>query len=542
MDDIRAVIISPTRELAEQISVEARKVTSGTGIVVQTAVGGTQKRQHMRKMQYEGCHILVGTPGRTSDILSDPGTGVALPKLDAFVMDEADRLLDMNFTAEIDTIKSFFPRLDERDRQTMMFSATLPQSVIGLVRRSLKPDFKFVRTVSADEVPTHERIPQKVVFLHGLQNQLPAVFELAQRCIQAQKEDPTNNLPFKAIIYFGATTEVGLSNSIFQNLRDETKAGGRWAPHPLEPCGLFEIHSRLDQRQRTRAADSFRAAETAILFSSDVTSRGMDFPNVTHVIQVGLPHNSDDYIHRIGRTGRAGKSGEGWLLIPDILRREFQYSLARDLPIKEDRSISTASVDMTRDAQLPTKVAQILSTIQTAVRGVPTTSKFQAYMSLLSALKLPNKQMLVDTLNNLSKYGWGLATPPRIAPMMVKKLGFSNVQGLNIGEAGDQRLQSGMDSGQGRGSGGRAFGRSRQDDDPFGRGAIEPGNGGNDPFGGRDRSSGGSSGGYGGRSGGSNGGYGGRSSGSGGGYGGRSGGSGGGRSGGYGNRSGSGRY
>lgn len=458
IDDIRAVIISPTRELAEQIAVEAKKVVTGTGIVVQTAVGGTQKNFHLRKMQTEGCHILVGTPGRVKDILSDGYSGVSLRNIDTFVLDEADRLLDIGFAPEIDEIRSYMPPIDQRDRQTLMFSATIAQSVVGLVRRTMKPDFKFIRTVNADEIPTHERVPQNVVFLNGLENQMPALLELTQRCIQANKADPANNQPFKAIVYFGSTTEVTLGYEIFDKLTNNSRQGGRWGPHPLSPAIIVEMHSRLTQQQRTRNSDQFRRTESGLLFSSDVTARGMDFPNVSHVIQFGLPRASEDYIHRIGRTGRAGKSGEGWLFVQSHDRRDFQREIGRELPIKEDNSLSTASVDMTRDAQLPASTAQILSTIQNAVRGVPMSAKAQAYTSQLGLAKARTRGQHIQALNNLTRYGWGMQEPPRVSRSLATRLGIDREPGLNIddgasrgtGEFGHASGRSGFGSGRGR--------------------------------------------------------------------------------------------
>lgn len=119
--DIRAIIISPTRELAEQIAVEAKKLVQGTGVVVQTAVGGSAKRYHLDLMKRQGCHILVGTPGRINDIFSDDHTGVRAPNLSAFVLDEADRLLDQGFAPAIEEIQSHLPDRRKVDRQTMLF-------------------------------------------------------------------------------------------------------------------------------------------------------------------------------------------------------------------------------------------------------------------------------------------------------------------------------------------------------------------------------------------------------------------------------------
>jgi len=138
--DIRAIIISPTRELAEQIAVEAEKLCYNTDLRVQVAVGGNSKRMMLSKTQREGCHLLVATPGRLKDLLSDEYSRVRAPNLTTLVLDEADRLLDDGFSREIEDIQQLLPRRQEVDRQTLLFSATMPQEVMHLVRRTLKPD------------------------------------------------------------------------------------------------------------------------------------------------------------------------------------------------------------------------------------------------------------------------------------------------------------------------------------------------------------------------------------------------------------------
>ncbi|KAK5009164.1 hypothetical protein LTR39_004995, partial [Cryomyces antarcticus] len=182
--DIRAIIISPTRELAEQIAVEARRLTRNTSVIVQTAVGGSAKAAGLRNIQRMGCHILVGTPGRLNDILSDRDSGVQAPKLSALVLDEADRLLDAGFWEEISNIINLLPSRRERDRQTLMFSATVPNEVIKLVRETLKPGYQYVKTVDDGEEPTHERVPQRYVTAGGFENLLPTLYELCLREIE----------------------------------------------------------------------------------------------------------------------------------------------------------------------------------------------------------------------------------------------------------------------------------------------------------------------------------------------------------------------
>jgi superfamily II DNA/RNA helicase len=143
--DIRAIIISPTRELAEQIAVEADKLCYATDLRVQVAVGGSNKRMMLNKMQREGCHLLVATPGRLNDLLTDPYSGVRADKTTTLVLDEADRLLDDGFSTEIEAIIDLLPNRDHVDRQTLLFSATMPREVMHLVRRTLKPNFHFFK-------------------------------------------------------------------------------------------------------------------------------------------------------------------------------------------------------------------------------------------------------------------------------------------------------------------------------------------------------------------------------------------------------------
>ena len=469
--DIRAIIISPTRELAEQIAVEAQKVVRHTGVIVQTAVGGSAKQAGLRRILYEGCHILVGTPGRLKDILSDRRSQIDAPNLSAFVLDEADRLLDQGFAPEIQEIQDLLPK---RDRQTLLFSATVPEEVMQIVDQTMKPDYKFVRTVQPGEQQTHEKVPQKIVQVAGFENLMPALVELCKREIEQQSTD----MPFKAIVYFNATAEVALAHAIFRNLSSPDASqfdAYRADRHPFYPTTFLEIHARLSQHDRTRTAESFKKAKTSILFSSDVTARGMDFPNVTHVIQMGLPPTRDTYIHRVGRTARGDKKGEGYLFITPIETRECQSRLYK-LPLVPDDSFQTASVDMTKDAQLPSDVASILNQVVKATKPVGLKEKSAAYLASLGVYGwLPRKQALLDSMNNRSKYGWGLESPPAIKRMLATKLGLSKLVGINIstGFEDDGDYGRAMSSGYGRDRGMHsrgAFGRDRESSGGYDRG------------------------------------------------------------------------
>ena len=478
--DIRAVIVSPTRELAEQIAVEAKRVVQSTAVKVQTAVGGTQKSRHLRMMQQEGCHILVGTPGRILDICSDRNTGVSLQNVETFVLDEADRLLDVGFAPAVEEMASMMPRANPDTgvpRQNLMFSATVPKSVISLVRKTLRPDFKFIRTIDPNEPLTHERIPQNVIFSKGLQNQIPIIMEIAHNAIQAHKRDPATNRPFKAIVFFGSTAEVNMTFEAFSKMRDPNQPRSIFAPHPLEPCRIYQMNGKLDQSRRTRETQGFRTSESAILFSTDVAARGMDFPDVTHVIQIGLPKSSEDYTHRLGRTGRAGKQGEGWLILNQDERKEIAYKM-RDSGVNlKEATLVTADLDMTKGAQIPSHIAKLLKLVEVGVKSVPYALKAATYSALLGVLaqQNPNRhnQDQVDMMNELAKFGWGMTEPPPLPRSLVSKLRLDNVRGLRIEER-PQRDFNDRDGGRG-GFGGRDGGRDRGYDRNFGRGESSGG-------------------------------------------------------------------
>lgn len=484
-DDIRAIIVSPTRELAEQIGVEAKKLTRNTGVVVQTAVGGTQKAFGLRLIKSQGCHVLVGTPGRLKDILSDPFSQVRAPELSAFVLDEADRLLDDGFAPDIEAIQQLLPDRSQVDRQTLLFSATIPQEVMQMVRRTAKRGFQFLRTVQEGEQQTHERVPQKQVIIQGLENQIPALVELCKREI-ARKD----SRPFKAIVYFNATADVTLAAATLRNLRNPGESMHN--AHPLAPARIIEMHARLTQQERTIAAESFRRADSAIMVSSDVTARGMDFPNVTHVIQMGVPQTRDFYIHRIGRTGRSGKEGEGWIFLTAVEAREASKRLY-DLPIEQDHSLKTAKVDMAKDAQLPKDVATTLTQTIDASRLVNNSLKSASYLASLGVMQWAPRGYLVESVNRRARYFWGLESPPSVPPALAGRLQLIDIPGIELGESRKPRFEDGrggssgesrrsrFEDGRGgsfgaRGSSRDRFPSARSDQGGFGSDRSGPGN------------------------------------------------------------------
>jgi len=419
-DDIRGIVISPTRELAEQIGKEAMELTRHTGLVVQVAVGGQHKGSMLRDIQRRGCHLLIATPGRLKDILEDPSSRVEAPNLAALVLDEADRMLDVGFADALEDIQRLLPDVKEKPRQTMLFSATIPRNVIGLARSMVRQDqFDFVQTIRHDEAPTHEKIPQKIVILPSQVNLFPALYELLDREVAKSKE---TGQPFKAIIYYSTTTMVELAHKVHSTMR-------RSRPNDIKYPFTYFIHGQLSQRNRTHAADSFRRAQSAILISSDVTARGMDFPNVTHVIQVGRPVSREQYIHRLGRTGRQGKDGEGWLLIPAHEAEDTRRSLG-DLDLVRDTSLeSSQTLIESEEAGMP----QIFEDVRSAFEHVDEQTLTDAYTSKFGHMPRCDAQDFVDDTNKWIKLIWGWPEPPRVSQQWVIKRGLRNVQGFNVG-------------------------------------------------------------------------------------------------------------
>ncbi|PTB70624.1 DEAD-domain-containing protein [Trichoderma citrinoviride] len=456
-DDIRGIVLSPTRELAEQIATEARRLCRRTGLVVQSAVGGTQKSAMLRQTQRQGCHLLVATPGRLNDLLEDPNSGIDAPKLAALVLDEADRMLDVGFEKELNAIQSYLPK--DKVRQTILVSATIPDNVIQLARKMVRPhDFEFVQTIPENDTLTHDRIPQHVVTVSSWANVFPSLFELVDREVAAAKEDPTVP-PFKAIVYFNTTSMVELAGELGYQRR---QSGQLRIP-------TFAIQSQLSQQQRTKAADMFRNSRSGILFSSDVTARGMDFPNVTHVIQVDAPRERESYIHRLGRTGRQDKGGEGWLFIPPMSANPAR-KLLRGLPLKPNKTLESAEVDLNAVEELPAYHEET----KTLIQAIPRKMLAGAYTSLFGG-QVSDREHLVEDLNDWAVKGWGWPEPPAVSSSWARNQGLMNA-GLNIQDGHHERMH------RDERRGGDRFGDRRGDRRGGGRFDRRGGGASQDPF------------------------------------------------------------
>ncbi|KAK6355552.1 hypothetical protein TWF696_004651 [Orbilia brochopaga] len=541
--NVQALVISPTRELAAQIANDAIRLTRGTGLKVSTMVGGTGKSFSLRDYHQRGCHILVGTPGRLNDVLSDPVSGVVADNLKVLIFDEADSLMDMGFEKEIRAIQQFLPK----QRQTLMFSATMPDKVREMISRSMRPGFKYVNTIDPREAETHTKVPQHLVMCDGYENVMPTIFELLQRENEAAKEQNTH---FKAMVFFRTARLAELAAMMFRRIRLPSQES-----HPLYPLDLIQIHSRLTQARRTEAATAFKRATNAVLFSSDVTARGMDFPNVTHVIQIGAPSSREQYIHRIGRTARgknieSGK-GVGYLIVSDMDARQTLDSL-KGLQLQTDAAASLVSpnAQLTNLDNLTPEAGEFARAVVQACSRLDPFLLKSTYQSMVGSYLSAgiSAHKLVEDLYKMHRYNFGQEQPPSMSRQFAMRLAIPYDYAVQKGFV--SRGEDAMDSGR---MSNTRFSTRTRDVDNSELGPEEPqpprgqfrsrggfgggGRGGSGGFGGRQQF--GSRGGYGDRSGGGRGGSGGYQSR--GGYGDRSGGGYGDRSGGgYGDRSGGG--
>ncbi|EIN07060.1 DEAD-domain-containing protein [Punctularia strigosozonata HHB-11173 SS5] len=396
---IRAVVISPTRELARQISKEAEVLTKGIPeIRIHTSTGGTNVNTDSRVILTRP-DLLVATPGRLKDHLSDPQRLACFGKLDFLVLDEADNLVDQGFYPEIRAIMQTLP---PSQRQTLLFSATIPPEVKTIASTILSPGYVHISTISPDDVSTHERVPQTVIT--APLNELPA---LALTLLRQELKKANGQV--KAIFFYPTARQAQLAAELYSKLS------------PPLPLPVLEIHSRLSQSKRDNVAKTFREVKSALLCSSDVTARGMDFPDVTHVFQIGMPSSQEQYIHRVGRTGRAGKAGQGFLLLAPF-ETVFLKEIA-SIPITPGRT-APASTDLDATWKAMSKVNRLTKE-----------RTYEAWLGLYkgSLRKLNWKPtQLVQTANDMATSGFLLPEPPLMWTTLARKMNLSDVPGLRL--------------------------------------------------------------------------------------------------------------
>lgn len=267
----RMLVLSPTRELAAQIADKFRDYGKFLGLTVQCVFGGmpifTQKKKLLA-----GTDILVATPGRLLDLIDQ--RALTLKDVEIFVLDEADQMLDLGFIHALKRIDALLPK----KRQTLLFSATMPKTIAELGNRFLNDP---VRVSVTPQATTAERVEQYITFIDQREKQA-----LLNHHLQDEGID-------RALVF------------------TRTKHGADRVVRHLAGAGIkaAAIHGNKSQGQRTEALNAFRAGRIKILVATDIAARGIDVPGVSHVFNFELPNVPEQYVHRIGRTARAGADG-----------------------------------------------------------------------------------------------------------------------------------------------------------------------------------------------------------------------------------------
>ena len=269
--NMRALILAPTRELASQISLSIRTYSEGTNLFCGVIFGGVGKKGQITMMS-KGCDILVATPGRLLDLMNEGF--IKFDQLEVFVLDEADRMLDMGFINDIKKIIEKLPK----EKQSMFFSATMPKTLTSLVGSLLK---KPTRVEVTPDKLTVEKIDQKIYMVEQV-NKL----KLLKNILKDES--------IKSTLVFTRT-----KHAADRVVKELMKVG----------VSSAAIHGNKSQAARERSLKVFKEGKTRVLVATDIAARGIDIDRVTHVINYNLPEDAESYVHRIGRTARAGRDG-----------------------------------------------------------------------------------------------------------------------------------------------------------------------------------------------------------------------------------------
>jgi ATP-dependent RNA helicase DeaD len=308
---VQAIVLTPTRELSEQVSEECRRLSMNRPVRSVSCVGGKDIKRQISALE-QGAQIVIGTPGRVLDLINR--RLLVLDKIKIAVLDEADRMLDIGFRPDIERILRRCPT----ERQTLLLSATIPPPVMRLAQRYMRD-------------PAHVDLSQEQVMVDTVE-QFYVTVEPEQKLSTLAKL-LVRERPRQAIVF--CRTKRG-SDRLYDRL------SGRLP-------GVDVIHGDLPQTSRDRVMKKFRAGEVRLLIATDVMGRGIDVTSVSHIINYDVPEYCDDYIHRVGRTGRLS-SGEGCFAFTFVSRAEGEQ--LTNIEMRINRLLPQYRLDPP-DAELP---------------------------------------------------------------------------------------------------------------------------------------------------------------------------------------------
>jgi ATP-dependent RNA helicase RhlE len=307
----RVLVLSPTRELATQIGDSFNTYGRHTGLKSQVVFGGVGQQPQVDGWR-RGTDILVATPGRLLDLMNQ--RIIKLDTIEIFVLDEADRMLDMGFIHDVRKIIAALPTR----RQTLLFSATMPQDIQDLADSIL---INPVRVEVTPQATTVEKIDQSVYFVNKSDK-------------RALLEHLLNDRSIRRVLVFTRTKHG--ANKLVQQLERSS-------------IGAEAIHGNKSQSARERALANFKSGKTRVLVATDIAARGIDVDNVTHVINYDLPNEPESYVHRIGRTARAGASGIAFSFCDAEERaflRDIEKLIRLQVPVVSDHPYASAAASL----------------------------------------------------------------------------------------------------------------------------------------------------------------------------------------------------
>lgn len=310
---VRGLILAPTRELAKQIQEAMIGFAKGTGTRINLVIGGASLNVQANKLE-RGTDILVATPGRLLDLIDR--RAVRLDEARFLVLDEADQMLDLGFIHALRRIATLLPK----ERQTMLFSATMPKNMNEIANSYLNNP---IRVETAPPGKPIERIEQSVHFVSQASKPALLIEHLGQH-------------PDEAALVFG-----------------RTKHGSEKLKKKLEAAGFAadSIHGNKSQGQRERAIKAFKEGKVKVLVATDVAARGIDIPAVRYVYNYELPNVADNYVHRIGRTARAGRDGSAVAYCsPEEIGelKDIQKLIGKDIPVEGKASWAAELLEKTK--------------------------------------------------------------------------------------------------------------------------------------------------------------------------------------------------
>lgn len=311
---VRALILAPTRELAIQTFENFKKYGRYIDLRTVCLYGGAKKGNQISHLK-RGADIIIATPGRLLDLQNEGF--VKLDQVEYFVLDEADRMLDMGFIPDIRNINAMLPE----NRQMIMFSATMERAVENLAMEMLTNP---VRIQVAAQNNAADTVDQKLIFTEGANKDIILTTFLKKEINSEENRALPRKERKNAIVF------------------TRTKRGADRLNKALKQHGLMSvaIHGDKSQGQRKDALDRFRSGQVSILVATDVAARGLDIPKLNYVFNYDLPEESDNYVHRIGRTGRAGESGVAYTLCCEDelgLLYEIEKLIGKEIPETETK-------------------------------------------------------------------------------------------------------------------------------------------------------------------------------------------------------------